>query len=131
MQSTPTSIARVAVVAALIVFSAGCVGRTGKIGKPIAATYESQIGKLNVGESGPEDLKSAFSGSSVSLRETKIQNGVAVETWEVFRGGNMDAGAFLLWGQIAHDKDQSLLFHFANGRLTSYETIVHEDSPAK
>lgn len=109
----------------------GCVGRTGKIGQPIADRYHSQIDTLKVGQSTPEDLKAAFKGASVSMKEVKHEAGREVQIWEVFRGGNMDAGAFILWGQIAHDKDQSILFRFENGRLASYESVIHEDPPTK
>lgn len=105
----------------------GCMGRTGKVGEPIAQLYQDEVGKLKVGQSTPADLKKTFGDSKVSLKEAKIDLGRNVEVWEVFRGGNVDVGQFLIWGQIAHDKDQSLLFRFENGRLASYESFIHPD----
>jgi hypothetical protein len=110
---------------------AGCVGRTGKIGTPIAARYSSQLSTLKVGESTPIDLKRCFGENKVSLKETKIENGKTVEIWELARGGNMDAGALILWGYVSYDKDQSIVFRFEDGKLISYESVVHPDKSEK
>ena len=107
---------------------AGCVGRTGKVGTPIAAVYRDQLATLKLGESTPNDLKNCFGEKKVSLKEAKIENETKVEIWEVAKGGNMNAAAFIMWGYVAHDKDQSLLFRFENGKLASYQSIVLPDS---
>ena len=105
----------------------GCMGRTGKIGMPITERHQERLDKLELGKSTPDDLEAIF-GKEASLKETRVEAGNRVEIWEVFRGGNVDVAQFLLWGQIAHDKDQSLLFRFENGRLVSYKGVVHEDA---
>lgn len=110
----------------LLVSMAGCIGRTGKIGTPINERYRQELSTLRVGTSTPQDLQAAF-GRNVALKDSSFAGGKRVEVWEVFRGGNMDVGDFLLWGQIAHDKDQSILFRFENGRLMSYHSVVHAD----
>jgi hypothetical protein len=111
-----------------IVLLTGCVGRTGKMGTPIAERYKSQLALLKLGVSTPDDLKKAFEREKIpSLKEAKFENGKRIETWEVARGGNMDAAGLLLWGYVAYDKDQSILFRFEDGKLVSYESIVHPD----
>ncbi len=110
----------------LLIAMGGCVGRTGKIGKPITARYEQQLSRLEVGTSTPQDLQAIF--KKAALKETRIEAGTRVEVWEVFRGGDLDAGAFLLWFHIAHDKDQSILFRFENGTLASFHSVVHPDT---
>jgi hypothetical protein len=117
---------RIAMVSALIPIS-GCVGRTGKVGKPIAETYSDELMTLQLGKSTPEDLQNVFEDKVVSLKEAKIENGKKIEIWEVHKKGNMDAAAFIMWGYVAYDKDQSLLFRFENGKLVSYESVVHPD----
>ena len=112
-------------VATLVI--AGCVGRTGKVGTPIAARHATQLASLKIGESTQNDLKRCFGDKKVSLKEAKMENGKTVEIWELARGGNMDAGALVLWGYVAYDKDQSILFRFEDGRLVSYESVVHPD----
>ena len=104
----------------------GCIGRTGKAGMPIAERYASKLEQLEVGKSTPEDLKKIF-GRNASLQSTQA----GTETWEVFRGGNVDVGQFLLWGQIAHDMDQRMVFKFRNGRLSSWSSEVIPDSVEK
>jgi hypothetical protein len=108
----------------------GCVGRTGKVGTPISQRYNTQLASLKLGESTPEDLQKIFKDKKPSLTAERIENNKKVEIWEVARGGNMDAGAFLLWGFVAYDKDQSLLFRFEDEKLVSYESIVHPDPVA-
>jgi hypothetical protein len=122
---------RVLTAALIALVVAGCVGRTGKIGTPIAARYSSQLATLKVGESTPSDLKRCFGENKVSLKETKIESGKTVELWELARGGNMDAGALILWLYVAYDKDQSILFRFEDGKLISYESVVHSDKSEK
>lgn len=107
---------------------AGCMGRTGKIGTPISERYKVQLATLKLGESTPEDLEKAFAKiKTPSLKEARIESGKKVELWEVARGGNMDAADFIMWGAVAYDKDQSILFRFEDGKLVSYESIVHPD----
>ena len=111
--------------ALLVVALAGntaCMGRTGKIGKPIAQKHTRKLEKLQVGVSTPEDLQELF-GKKVSLKTSSYGS----ETWELFDGGNVDVGQVLLWGQLSHDKDQSLVFKFSNNRLTSWRSVVHPD----
>jgi hypothetical protein len=116
-----------ALIAALILLT-GCVGRTGKMGTPIAERYKSQLALLKLGVSTPDDLKTAFGREKApSLKEARIENGKRIEIWEVARGGDMDAAGLLLWGYVAYDKDQSILFHFEDGKLVSYESTVHPD----
>ena len=76
----------------------GCVGRTGKIGQPISAYYQTQLTALKLGESTPDDLKKLFADKKVpvSLKEAKIEGDKKVEIWEVAKGGNMDVAAFLV-----------------------------------
>jgi hypothetical protein len=114
-------------MAGFLACGSGCMGRTGKVGAPIAEAYKDELTSLRVGQSTPDDLKKTFSEKRVSLKESKTENGRVIEIWEVFKGGNVDAAQFVLWGQIAHDKDQSLLFRFENGRLASYESYIHPD----
>ncbi len=102
-----------------------CVGTTGKIGTPIAARYSRELSTLKVGESTPVDLQKDFAPKKVSLKESRIENGKSVEIWELARGGNMDAAALLLWGYVAYDRDQSILFRFEDGKLVSFESVVH------
>ncbi|MCH7849355.1 MAG: hypothetical protein IIB53_13445 [Planctomycetes bacterium] len=104
----------------------GCIGRTGKAGKPIAERYAAKLEQLEVGKATPEDLKRLF-GRNASLQSAQA----GTETWEVFRGGNMDVGQFLMWGQIAHDKDQRMIFTFRNGRLSSWRSEVIPDPVEK
>jgi hypothetical protein len=104
------------------------MGRTGKIGTPISERYKVQLATLKLGESTPEDLEKAFAKiKTPSLKEARIESGKKVELWEVARGGNMDAADFIMWGAVAYDKDQSILFRFEDGKLVSYESIVHPD----
>jgi hypothetical protein len=116
----------VVLTAALLV---GCVGRTGKIGTPISVYYQPQLVSLKLGESTPEDLQKAFAGKNVpvSLKEAKIEGDKKVEIWEIAKGGNMDTAAFIMWGYVAYNKDQQLLFRFENGKLVSYESVVIPD----
>lgn len=109
---------------------AGCVGRTGKVGTPIAERYQTEINCLQIGKSTPDDLKRCFGKKPVALKEEKVEDGKTVQIWEVARGGNMDAGALILWGYVAYDKDQSILFRFENGILVSFESIVLPDPPS-
>ena len=112
---------------------AGCVGRTGKIGKPISTYYQAQLTSLKLGESTPNDLKKLFEAKEapVSLKEAKIEGDKKVEIWQVAKGGNMDVAAFLAWGYVAYNKDQQLLFRFENDKLASYESVVIPDPPKK
>jgi hypothetical protein len=135
----------------------GCVGRTGKVGKPISAYYETQLASLKLGVSTPDDLKNCFTitvtnGTTrslqphaagvqppiqtqtvttkkvlVSLKEASIENGKKVEIYEVTKGGGMDVAAFVMWGYVAYNKDQELLFRFEDGKLISYESVVLPD----
>jgi hypothetical protein len=116
---------RIAVCIAVCVLS-GCMGRTGKVGEPIAERNKEQLEKLQPGVSRVDDLKRIF-GKRASLKSKDA----TTETWEVFRGGNADVAQFLLWGQIAHDKDQSLLFHFSNGVLMSWDSYIHPEDEKK
>jgi hypothetical protein len=92
-----------------------------------APTNRAQLTLLTVGESTPDDLHNCLEDKKVSFKEGRIENGKKSEVWELRGGGNMDTAAFLLWGQVAYDKDQSILFRFEDGRLVSYESLVHPD----
>jgi hypothetical protein len=107
----------------------GCVGRTGKVGTPISATYGTQLEALKLGVSTPDDLKKLFATKNVpvALKEAKLENGKQVEIYEVAKGGSMDAAAFVMWGYVAYNKDQELLFRFEDGKLVSYEAVVLPD----
>ena len=135
----------------------GCVGRTGKVGKPIAAYYGPQLAELKLGETTPDDLQKIFTITTTNddlkptqyhpgqaqksnqtqplketkvmatLKEAKLENGKKVEIYEVAKGGSMDVAAFVMWGYVAYNKDQELLFRFENGKLTSYEAVVLPD----
>lgn len=137
----------------------GCVvGRTGKLGKPIAAAYQQQINQLKLGETTPDDLRRIFSitvtnGAAqpvqahpgqpqqrqtqivttkkvlVSLKEASIENGKKVEIYEIAKGGGMDVGEFVMWGIISYNKDQEMDFRFEDGKLVSYESIIIPDPP--
>jgi hypothetical protein len=98
----------------------GCAGQTGQIGQPIATHYQKQINKIEIGKTTVRDLKSIFGSDNVSLKE----KGAGYEIWEVAKPGDLDVGTFVLWGQVAHDKDQSLLFRFERGVLVSYTSKV-------
>jgi hypothetical protein len=127
MNTRPSShlLAALIIAASLL---AGCMGRTGKIGTPIAERYKVQLAALKLGESSPEDLQKAFAKiKTPSLKEARIESGKKIEIWEVAHGGNMDAADFIMWGAVAYDKDQSILFRFEDGKLVSYESIVHPD----
>jgi hypothetical protein len=117
------------VVIVTMVFLGGCVGRTGKVGTPISTRYQNQLASLKLGESTPDDLKKLFAEKKipVSLKEAKIEGDKKVEIWQVARGGNMDAAGLILWGYVAYDKDQELLFRFENDKLVSYESVVIPD----
>lgn len=140
--------------AALVV---GCVGRTGKVGKPIAAYYGPQLAELKLGETTPEDLQKIFTITAtneavtptrhrpgpaqqsnqiqsvkktkvlVTLKEAKLGDGKKVEVYELTKGGGMDVAAFVMWGYVAYNKDQELLFRFENGKLVSYDAVVLPD----
>ena len=116
-----------------VILLGGCVGRTGKIGKPISTYYQEQLTSLKLGESTPNDLQKLFGDKKVpvSLKEAKIEGDKKVEIWQVAKGGNMDVAAFLAWGYVAYNKDQQLLFRFENGKLASYESVVIPDPPSK
>jgi hypothetical protein len=138
-------ILKLAILCIVVGLLAGCVGRTGKVGRPISDYYQKQLESLKLGESTPDDLKNTFavtnksSGTNhktkipeekkilVSLKEEKLENGKKVEIWELAKGGNMDVAAFLLWGYVAYNKDQQLLFRFEDGKLVSYESVVIPD----
>ena len=135
----------------------GCVGRTGKVGKPIAAYYGPQLAELKLGETTPDDLQNIFTITTtdevvkpnqqhpgqaqqsnqiqhikktkvlVTLKEAKLENGNKVEVYEVAKGGGMDVAAFVMWGYVAYNKDQELLFRFENGKLVSYDAVVLPD----
>jgi hypothetical protein len=115
----------------LAVALAGCVTRTGRVGKPIAERYGERLAQLKVGESTVFDLRQVMVNEKVSQAEVRIENGKRVEIWELARGGNMDAGAFLVWGVMAYDKDQSMRFRFEDGKLVSFESVVHPDPVKK
>lgn len=114
-------------VCALLV---GCAGRTGKIGTPIAQRFSSQLSQLSIGKTTVEELKQTFAPKPLALKESKIIDGKKVEIWQLARGGSMDAAAFIMWGYVAYDKDQEILFTFENGVLVSFESIVIPDPPA-
>lgn len=135
---------KAAAVIVTVILLAGCVGRTGKVGKPISDYYQQQLESLKLGESTPDDLKRLFTITKevkgpnqarsttttkilVSLKEAKMENGKKLEIWEVAKGGNMDVAAFLVWGYVAYNKDQQLLFKFEDGKLVSYESVVIPD----
>jgi hypothetical protein len=103
----------------LVVLLDGCATQTGQIGEPIGSKYQSQLNQLQIGHTTPIDLQKSFNNKA-SLKE----KGKGYEVWEVAKPGDLDVGSFLLWGQIAHDKDQSLLFRFENGVLVSYNSAV-------
>ncbi len=63
----------------------------------------------------------------VSLVEAKLENGKKLETYELTKGGGMDVAAFVVWGYVAYNKDQEILFHFENSKLVSYESVVLPD----
>lgn len=104
---------------AIGLFLAGCAGQTGQIGEPIGSKYQPQLNQIQIGKTTPTDLQTLFK-NKVSLKE----KGRGYEVWEVAKPGDLDVGTFLLWGQINHDKDQSLLFRFENGVLVSYNSAV-------
>src|ERR1700693_5411591 len=87
---------------------ASCATQTGQIGEPIATHYQGQLSKIEIGKTTPNDLKHIFGSDRVSLKE----KGAGYEIWEVAKPGDLDVGTFIMWGEIAHDKDQSLLFRF-------------------
>lgn len=122
---------KAAAVIAIMVLLAGCVGRTGKVGTPISTSYQTQLASLKLGESTPDDLKKLFAEKRIpiSLKEAKIEGDKKVEIWQVAKGGSMDVAAFLMWGYVAYNKDQQLLFRFENGKLASYESVVIPDPP--
>lgn len=97
----------------------GCATQTGKVGEPPAKTYKKELEKIEIGKTTTKDLKNIF-GSKASRKE----KGSGYEIWEVQRPGDLDVGSFLLWGQVAHDKDQSLLFRFEHDKLVSYKSVV-------
>ncbi len=108
----------------------GCaVGRTGKMGTPIATRYQAQLNNLKIGVSTPDDLKKSFETIKVpvSLEETKMEDNKKVEIWQVARGGNMDAADLLLWGVVSYDKDQEILFRFEDDKLVSFQSVVLPD----
>ena len=113
----------------IAVLLTGCVGRTGKVGRPIAAYYQTQLQTLKLGVSTPDDLKKLFAEDKipVSLKEARMEGDKKIEIWEVTKGGNVDAAALILWGYVAYNKDQELLFHFENDKLVSYESVVIPD----
>jgi hypothetical protein len=132
------------VVMAAAILLTGCVGRTGKIGKPIAAYYQPQLESLKLGVTTPEDLKALFTMSETdkgtrqtsptttvkslaSLKEARIENGKKVEIWQVAKGGNVDVAELLIWGVVSYNKDQLLQFRFEDGKLASYESVVIPD----
>lgn len=117
------------VVGMIAVLLTGCVGRTGKVGRPIAAYYQTQLQTLKLGVSTPDDLKKLFAEDKipVSLKEARMEGDKKIEIWEVTKGGNVDAAALILWGYVAYNKDQELLFHFENDKLVSYESVVIPD----
>jgi hypothetical protein len=78
-----------------------------------------RLNQIQIGKTTPADLQSIFKNKA-SLKE----KGSGYEVWEVAKPGDLDVGTFLLWGQVDHDKDQSLLFNFENGVLTSYNSAV-------
>jgi len=108
------------------IYVCGCEGRTGEIGTPITERYDKQLSELEIGQSTPTDLRNAF-GSHLSLKEDSVEGGTRVQIFQVFRGGDMDLGQFLLWGQIAHDQDQAIEFRFENNVLVSYQGVVYSD----
>ncbi len=124
-----TKIKILVLVGIVLAILTGCVGRTGKVGTPIATRFQTQLATLKLGESTPDDLKKAFAPIKipVSLKEAKMDGDKKVEIWQVARGGNMDAAGLLLWGYVSYDKDQELLFHFENDKLVSYESVVLPD----
>ena len=81
---------------------------------------------MKVGETTLADLKKVF-GNSLSLKESSMDGNSRMETWQVFRRGDMDLGQFVLWGQISHDKDQAIEFKFENDVLVSYQSIAFPD----
>ena len=97
-----------------------CVTQTGQIGEPIATHYQKQLSKIEIGKTTLSDLKTFFGPDHVSLKE----KGAGYEIWEVAKPGDLDVGSFILWGEIAHDKDQSLFFRFEHGVLASYTSKV-------
>lgn len=140
MKTFPKSVA--VILSAFLI--TGCVGRTGKVGKPISAYYETQLEQLKLGETTPDDLKKDFTVTKedkdphtgrittktkvlVYLKEAKIENGKKAEIWELDKGGGMDVAAFVMWGYVAYNKDQELEFRFEDGKLVSYESIVLPD----
>ena len=39
----------------------------------------------------------------------------------------MDVAAFVMWGYVAYNKDQELLFRFEDRKLVSYDAVVLPD----
>src|SRR5690348_14423842 len=107
----------------------GCVGRTGKIGTPISTVYGSQLEALKPGVSTPDDLKRVFAAKKVpvALKESKLENGKRVEIYEIAKGGDMSVAAFVVWGYVAYNKDQEIVFRFEDGKLVSFESVVIPD----
>ena len=122
------SLFKVTAIITAMVLLVGCVGRTGKVGTPIADRYQTQLESLKLGVSTPDDLKKIFTKRNpVSLKEAKMDGDKKIEIWEVAKSGSMDAAALLIWGYVSYDKDQELLFRFENDKLVSWESIVIPD----
>ncbi|MDE2106343.1 MAG: hypothetical protein KGL39_54490 [Patescibacteria group bacterium] len=126
------------------ILSAGCVGRTGKVGEPISQYYQTQLQSLKLGVTTPDDLQRAFTVTNevrvasqnrvvgkpkvlVSLKEERVENGKQVQIWELPKGGNIDVAALLIWGYVAYNKDQFMTFRFEDGKLASFESQVIPD----
>lgn len=117
---------------ALLCLCAGCmVGRTGKVGKPISVYYEKQLESVVVGKTTPDDLKRLFATNAapVHLKDSSMEGSHKIETWELSKGGDIDVAELIIWGGVAYNKDQELLFHFTDDKLTSWESVVLPDPP--
>ena len=72
----------------------------------------------------PVDPQKSF--SLISGRYSWI-NGKKFAIYDLTKGGGMDVAAFVVWGYVAYNKDQEILFHFENSKLVSYESVVLPD----
>lgn len=110
---------RFLILLVIAIILSACATQTGQIGEPVAASHKKELDQITIGRTTPSELNRIFKGKA-SLKE----KGAGYEIWEVAKPGNLDVGSFLMWGEIAHDKDQSLLFRFEGGKLASYRSAV-------
>jgi hypothetical protein len=107
----------------VLCFACGCI-RTGKLGMPVGERYKEQLSKVVIGETTPTELQKIFHGHTINKIEPM---GTDDETWRLVKEGSSDPGMFLMFGIVARDKDQALLFHFNSGVLAGYESEILPD----